>query len=138
MKSPVTYRTNERGNTPINTIIAVVVIAVIVYVAITIVPIYTKKYDIEDRIKGDVKFAFDGRFGDSPDAIQKRLAEKIYSYLDEIKAVYEKKPKNVLVKVIDPSAKKITVTVVYSMPHKVPFFPTVFTINLNSEGLKDL
>jgi len=125
MKYAKSSRTHEQGAAPIKAIIAFVILAAVIYTAVVMVPIYAKRYSLEDKIKEDILFAGQ-RFRDIP----KDLTAKIYEYLDEMGAVYEKK--NVKVK-HNNSTKNVSVEVWYSMPHKLPFFPKDFYIQLEGK-----
>lgn len=126
MQNTLSSRTHERGSAPIKAIIAFAVLFAVIYVAIVMIPIYIARYDLEDKVKEDILFA-NQRFGQD---IPKGLTEKVYGYLNDMEAYYEKK--NVSVK-HNKSTKKVTVEIWYEKPHKLPFFPKQFYVQVEGK-----
>ena len=123
MKRSYLTRTRERGAGRLKAIIAVAILGVAIYVGVSMIPIYADHYGLEDDIKEDILFASQ-RFRKD---IEKEFSETIYSYLDEMGAEYDKK--NVRVK-HDPGRSSISVEVWYTRQHKIPFFPTQFSLQM--------
>lgn len=120
-----TFGTTERGAAGIKAIIAVIILAVAIYVGVVMIPIYAAHYDLEDKLKEDILFASQ-RFREN---IAKELTVQVYSYLDNMGVVYEKK--NVRVNT-NSSTKFISVELWYNREHKIPGFPKQF--HLKVEG----
>ncbi len=114
-------RTHERGAAGIKAIVAVIVLGVVVYVAITMVPIYVNHFKLEDKIKEDILFAGQRFSGD----LEKQFTARVIRYLDEMGVDYD--PKNVRVK-MKKEARLIRVELGYERRHKIPGFPTQFQL----------
>lgn len=111
----------ERGAAGIKAIVALIILGIAIYVGITMIPIYSDHYSVQDKIKEDILFAGQ-RFGKE---IEKGMKDQIFGYLNDIDAIYEKK--NVSVSV-NASTKLIKVQLWYEREHKIPGFPTRFEI----------
>jgi hypothetical protein len=133
MKQNISYVTNKRGAGGPKAIIALLILAAVIYAGIQLVPIYWDHWSFEDDVKTLVQFAF----VNYRDKREKRLTDDIINMLDEMGADYEKK--NVDVKV-DEGAKKIKVKVWYTRSHKLPFYPNPkqFHIDVENTQLKGL
>jgi len=127
MKRNISHITKERGSAGIKAVIAIAILAAIIYGAIKIIPIYVDHYDVEDKIKEDILYAGQ-RFGGE---IQKGLTKRIYQYLDGIGAEYNKE-KEVRVSV-NKGTKLIKVEVWYRRSHNIPFFPKQFEIQVGGK-----
>ena len=112
---------HERGAAGIKAIVAVIVLGIAIYVAITMVPIYVNHFKLEDNIKEDILFAGQRFSGD----MQKQFTERVISYLDAMGVDYEKKNVHVTIK---KDAKLIRVELWYDRRHKIPGFPTQFSL----------
>ena len=126
--------TNERGSAGTKAIIAFVILGVVVYAAVTLVPIYAARWKFEDTMNTNILYAFD-RYK-TAEEVEKGLNAEIYKMLDEMGAKYDKK-KDVKV-TIEQGRKKIIVDVWYERQHKIPFFPKRFHTQLENTPLKGL
>lgn len=126
MKGSYFTRTRERGAGGLKAIIAVAILGVAIYVGVVMIPIYAAHYGLEDDIKEDILFASQ-RFRKD---IEGEFTKTIYSYLDGMGAGYEKK--NVRVK-HDSGRKSVSVEVWYTRQHRIPFFPTQFSVQLEGK-----
>ena len=119
-----------KGSAPIKAIIAVAVLVAVIYTAIVLIPIYADHYSLEDKIKEDIKFAPQRIKGKTEEEMQKTFTNMIKGYLEEIDAVVD--VKNIVVKV-DAGRKQITVQGWYQRPHRVPFFPKQFNLDIDEK-----
>ena len=133
MKQNISYVTNERGAAGPKAVIALLILAAVIYTGIQLVPIYWDHWSFEDDVKTKVQFAF----VNYRDKRERRLTDDVIGMLDEMGADYEKK--NVKIEV-DEGAKKIKVEIWYTRSHKLPFYPNPkqFYINLENTRLKGL
>jgi hypothetical protein len=121
------FGTHERGAGGIGAIIALIILAIAVYVAVTIIPIYAAYYDLKDKIEQDILFASQRFRGD----LKQEITKQIISYLDGMKGVtYDKK--NIRVEVHSPT-KTISVQVWYTREHKIPGFPKQFNVDVQGK-----
>lgn len=114
-------RAHERGAAGIKAIIAVIILGIAIYVAITMVPIYVNHFQLEDNIKEDILFAGQRFRGD----LEKEFTAKVLSYLDTLGVDYDKKNVRITIK---SEARLIRVELWYERQHKIPWFPTQFQL----------
>lgn len=117
-----------KGSAPIKAIIAVAILAAVIYAAIVLIPIYADHYSLEDTLKEDIKFAKQNIKGKNETEMQKTFTNMIKGYLEDIEAEFD--IKNIVVKV-DTGKKEITVKGSYRRPHNVPFFPKEFKLDIS-------
>lgn len=121
------FRADERGAAGINAIIAVIILAIAIYVGVTMIPIYAAYYNLKDKINEDILFASQRFRGD----LQKEMEKQVITYLNEMKGVtYDKK--NIRVEVYSPT-KTISVQFWYTREHKIPGFPKQFTVDVKGK-----
>lgn len=134
MERNISSITNERGAAGPKVIIAVAIIAAVVYAGIQLVPIYWDHWNFEDEVKTQVRFLFVN--------VNQKRKEYLEGFaerkLKEIGAEYDKE-KGVRVKV-DDSKKKATVEIWYSRRHKLPLYtnPIQFYIKVESTTIENL
>jgi hypothetical protein len=63
----------ERGGSKFKTLLALVIIAALVFSAIKIVPLYVNNYDLQDAMQQEIRFAFDPQTGHAKSADEIRL-----------------------------------------------------------------
>ena len=123
--------TKERGTAGFKALIALLILAAIVYTGIQLVPIYWDHWNFEDEVKTELRFLFVN--------VQAKREEYLNNFvigkLKEMGAEYKKE--NVRVKV-DDSKKKAKVEIWYTRTHKLPFFPNPkqFYINLENTTIE--
>jgi hypothetical protein len=122
------FGTHERGAAGIGVIVALIILALAVYVGITMIPIYAAYYDLKDKLEQDILFAQQRFTGD----LQKAITEQVYLYLDEmgINVTYEKK--DVSVKV-HKTTKAVAIKFSYIHSHKIPGFPKQFDVDVQGK-----
>ncbi len=116
MKQKRLRLTNEWGAAGIKAIIALLIVAAVIYSGIQLVPIYWDHYSFEDDLNTEVRFLF----VNVPSEREKHLNNFIVGRLKEMGAKYE--DKNVKVDV-DDGKKKVKVDIWYGRPHNLPFYP---------------
>ena len=119
--------THERGSAGIKAIVAVILLGIAIYVGITMIPIYTAHYKLEDKIKEDILFAQQRFTGGK---LEEEFKARVLSYLDEMGVTYDKK--NVRVSV-NSGARAIKVDLWYERQHKIPGFPTQFQLSVEGK-----
>jgi len=124
MKGNGSVITNERGAASLKLIIALVILAAVIYVGIKIIPIYYDHYKLEDTIKQTVSLESIKITEETP----KKLKQMISSSLKEMNAQFQEE-KNIKVEV---RSNKIIVDVDYLRPHNIPGFPKQFHIHYES------
>jgi hypothetical protein len=105
----------------VNAVIALILLAIIVYVGMTMIPIYSAHYKLEDSIEEDILFARQ-RF---PRDLKKRFTQSVLGYLDEMGVEYDKN--NVQID-INSGARTIRVELSYHRDHRIPGFPKDFEL----------
>ena len=130
----MSHITNERGAAGPKVIIAVAIIAAVIYAGIQLIPIYWDHWNFEDELKTQVRFLF-------VNVTQKRK-EHLEGFaerkLKEMGAQYDEK-KGIKVDV-ENSKKKATVDIWYSRRHKLPLYtnPIQFYIHVESTTIENL
>lgn len=128
MERNISSITNERGAAGPKIIVAVAIIAAVVYAGIQLVPIYWDHWNLEDEIKTQVRFLFVN--------VNRKREEYLEGFtegkLKEIGAEYDKE-KGVRIK-LDNSKKKVKIEVWYSRRHKLPLYknPIQFYIKVEN------
>ena len=120
-------KAHERGSAGVNAVIALIILGIAVYVGLTMVPIYSAHYKLEDNIKQDILFAQQRFKGEK---LKEEFTAQVISYLDEMGAVYDKK--NVRVDV-NTGAGSVRVQLWYERPHKIPGFPKQFQLTVEGK-----
>ena len=105
----------QSGSTPVIVVI-VIVLAIIVFAATQIFPLYWDHWNFEESVSTAIKLELVPPY----EEIEQQATQKIISLLDTMGAVYDEN--NILVKA-DPNVKKIQVEVWYSLPHHLPLYP---------------
>lgn len=134
MERNISHITSERGAAGPKLIIALIIVAAVIYAAIQLIPIYWDHWNFEDDMKTQVRFLF-------VNVNQKRkeyLTDYAVKRLKEFGAKYDEK-KGVMVEVDDPK-KKAKVEIWYSRPHKLPLYPNPiqFYIKVESTTIESL
>ncbi len=119
-------KTREHGAAGIKAIVALIILGIAIFVGVTMIPIYSAHYKLEDNIKEDILFAQQRFSGD----LEKAFTAQVVSYLDEMGVTYDKK--NVRVS-INSGARAIKVELWYERPHKIPGFPTQFQLSVEGK-----
>lgn len=116
----------EQGALPIGAIIAIAIVAAIIFVGIQLVPIYWDHWNFKDNANTSVQYVF-VRY---PREQVKKLQGEIEGGLKAIGADYEEK--NVIVNV-DERKKTASVEVWYTRSHKVPFIQNPLQFYVTAE-----
>ncbi len=121
---------SSQGRAGLQAIIALLILAAVVYTGIQLVPLYWAHWNFKDKVEEKVKFTFVNYSSNH----EKKLRSEIISLLKDMGAEYE--DKNVKVDV-DPRQKKVKVEVWYSKSHNLPFYqnPKQFYVTAESNPL---
>lgn len=107
---------NERGDSRVGAIIAVLVLGALIFVGVQLIPIYYDHWTFEDEFNNEKLALMFVNY--SADKVKEKAIERIKDLLKDMNAQFKDKDIKVMV---DPQKNKIVIEVRYARQHKVPF-----------------
>jgi len=117
MKRNISRITNERGAAGPKAIIAILILAAVIFAGVQLVPLFLDHWNLEDDLKTQVQFLF----VNVREKRKEHLTKWVAGELKEMGAKYDAKSG---IKVeVDNGKKKVKVEVWYTRSHKLPIYP---------------
>lgn len=107
---------NERGDSRVGAIVAVLVLGALIFVGVQLIPIYYDHWTFQDEFNNEKLALLFVNY--SSEKVKEKAIERIKGVLKDMNAQFKDKDIKVMV---DPQKNKIVIEVRYARPHKVPF-----------------
>lgn len=107
---------NERGDSRVGAIVAVLVLGALIFVGVQLIPIYYDHWTFQDEFNNEKLALMFVNY--PPEKVKEKAIERIKGVLKDMNAQFKDKDIKVMV---DPQKNKIVIEVRYARSHKVPF-----------------